>query len=66
MIDGGRYQLINERFGTRENEETFFFDIHRNGNFANEKVDTIQVKANYYWDLFQEGNVNYQDGNIRY
>ncbi|MDR0844712.1 MAG: RagB/SusD family nutrient uptake outer membrane protein, partial [Tannerella sp.] len=63
VIDGGIYSLINTRFGTRKNEETFHFDIHKEGLFANPVVDTIQTETNYYWDLFQEGNVNYQDGN---
>jgi hypothetical protein len=39
-------------------------DIYKNGVFnETEKVDTLQLTPNYYWDLFQEGNVNYQDGN---
>ena len=30
---------------------------------ATAPVDTVMQTTNYYWDLFQEGNVNYQDGN---
>lgn len=67
VIDGGRYHLINDRFGTRKGEETFFFNVYRNGTAStatnNTVIDTIQVAANYYWDLFQEGNVNYQQDN---
>jgi hypothetical protein len=67
LIDGGVYSLVNERFGTRKDEQTFFVDVHRNGiapTPANDtRVDTVQFQANYYWDLFQDGNVHYQNGN---
>lgn len=63
VIDGGGYSLITKRFGQRKDEKTFSIDIHRNGLLANEIVDTIQFEANHYWDLFQEGNINYQEGN---
>ncbi|MDR0845458.1 MAG: RagB/SusD family nutrient uptake outer membrane protein, partial [Tannerella sp.] len=63
VIDGGAYSLINTRFGTRKNEETIHYDIHQNGIETGAVVDTIQMEANYYWDLFQEGNVDFQDGN---
>lgn len=64
VINGGTYSLIKSRFGTRKNEQVAVIDIYKSGTFtpAN-KVDTIQMATNYYWDLFQEGNVNYQDGN---
>ncbi|MFP4367766.1 MAG: RagB/SusD family nutrient uptake outer membrane protein, partial [Bacteroidales bacterium] len=50
LIDGGIYSLMTERFGTRMNEtpSTRFWD---------------PGTADVYWDLFQEGNVMYQDGN---
>jgi hypothetical protein len=63
VIDGGTYSLMNARFGSRKNEETFHIDIRKDGLFANPVIDTLQLQANYYWDLFQEDNVNYQDGN---
>ena len=64
VIDGGLYSLMDSRFGTRANEQTVLIDIYKNGVFnETEKVDTLQLTPNYYWDLFQEGNVNYQDGN---
>ena len=62
VIDGGQYELIKARFGTRKDEQTFFFNVYQNGTLTS-PVDTIQVNTNYYWDLFQEGNINYQDGN---
>jgi len=64
VIDGGIYSLVDSRFGTRKNEEFVSIDIYKNGVFdPAQLVDTLQMKANYYWDLFQEGNVNYQEGN---
>lgn len=64
LIDGGTYSLINTRFGSRSGEQSVSIDIYRNGVFSpSEKVDTLQMEANYYWDLFQGGNVDYQDGN---
>ncbi len=64
VIDGGLYKLIDSRFGTRKNLETVVIDIYKKGVFsASEKIDTLQLSPNYYWDLFQEGNVNYQNGN---
>lgn len=64
VINGGTYALMNARFGTRKSENTIVFDIYKGGTFAPaNKVDTLQQQTNYYWDLFQEGNVNYQDGN---
>jgi hypothetical protein len=64
VINGGTYSLVKSRFGKRLNEKNVVIDIYKGGVFtpAN-KVDTIQYTPNHYWDLFQEGNVNYQDGN---
>ncbi len=63
VIDGGTYALMNTRFGSRADESMFSIDIYENGSTGNAIVDTIQFTPNLYWDLFQEGNVNYQDGN---
>ena len=63
VIDGGTYALMNSRFGSRASEDLVTIDIYENGSTANEIVDTVQFTPNYYWDLFQEDNVNYQDGN---
>ena len=62
VIDGGTYALMNSRFGTRKNETSITFNIYKNGSI-NSPVDTMMQATNYYWDLFQEGNVNYQNGN---
>lgn len=64
VIDGGLYKLVDSRFGKRKTEQTVVIDIYKKGVFsASEKIDSLQMSANYYWDLFQEGNVNFQDGN---
>lgn len=64
VIEGGIYHLINDRFGTRKNEDFIIYNVFKNGiDNENEIVDTFQIQTNYYWDLFQEGNTNYQDGN---
>lgn len=62
VIDGGTYSLMKSRFGTRKSESSIVFNVYQGGNIAS-PVDTLKQTANHYWDLFQEGNVNYQDGN---
>ncbi len=64
VIDGGTFSLVQSRFGTRLQEKTVVIDIYKGGVFSESaKIDTLQLTPNHYWDLFQEGNVNYQDGN---
>ncbi|MDR0386328.1 MAG: RagB/SusD family nutrient uptake outer membrane protein [Prevotellaceae bacterium] len=63
VINGGIYSLMTERFGTRRNEQTISLDIRPNGVITAAPEDTVTLVTNHYWDLFQEGNVNYQDGN---
>lgn len=63
VINGGNYSLINSRFGKRKSENSFTIDIYEGGSKSKPIVDTLKLTPNYYWDLFQEGNVNYQDGN---
>lgn len=64
VIDGGTYSLMTSRFGTRKNESSVIIDVYNNGSFTpTAKADTLQFTPNLYWDLFQEGNINYQDGN---
>ena len=62
VINGGTYSLVNSRFGTRKTETSITFNIYKDGN-SKTPVDTMMQITNYYWDLFQEGNVNFQDGN---
>jgi hypothetical protein len=54
---------MNERFGIRKNETFYTIDIRDNGIANNPVVDTIKFETNHYWDLFQDGNINYQEGN---
>jgi len=64
VIDGGTYGLMNSRFGGRKNEATIGIPLFNNGvNSAAQLFNTQVQTPNYYWDLFQEGSVNYQDGN---
>lgn len=62
VIDGGTYALTKARFGTRKSVNSIVFNIYTGGASA-APFDTIVQNTNYYWDMFQEGNVNYQDGN---
>jgi len=62
VIDGGTYALTKARFGTRKSANSIVFNIYTGGATA-APFDTIMQNTNYYWDMFQEGNVNYQDGN---
>ncbi|MDD4191450.1 MAG: RagB/SusD family nutrient uptake outer membrane protein [Mangrovibacterium sp.] len=62
VIDGGTFSLMQSRFGTRKDEFTIATNVYGGGS-PSAPVDTVQQTTNYYWDLFQEGNVNYQDGN---
>lgn len=62
VIDGGTYSLMSSRFGTRKNTSSISINVYQ-GGASSAPVDTVNQTANHYWDLFQEGNVNYQDGN---
>ena len=62
VIDGGTYSLISNRFGARKSLSAISIPVYQAGNTAT-PVDTLKQNTNYYWDMFQEGNVNYQDGN---
>ncbi|MBW8326162.1 MAG: RagB/SusD family nutrient uptake outer membrane protein [Prolixibacteraceae bacterium] len=62
VIDGGTYSLMSSRFGTRKSVNSISVNVYQ-GGVAATPVDTVNQTANHYWDLFQEGNVSYQDGN---
>ncbi len=62
VIDGGKYSLIKARYGTRRSLTSISINVYQGGT-ASTPVDTVQQTTNYFWDMFQEGNVNYQDGN---
>lgn len=66
VIDGGTYSLMTSRFGTRATQNP---DYYYANSFALQTADRTYSKAGYpisgnvYWDLFQEGNQDYQSGN---
>ncbi|MDR1096538.1 MAG: RagB/SusD family nutrient uptake outer membrane protein [Tannerella sp.] len=66
VINGSTYALMTERFGTRMNENPDFYFANTE---ANQTPDHLYSAAGYptegnvYWDLFQEGNQDYQQGN---
>jgi hypothetical protein len=66
VIDGGTYNLMTERFGSRKDENP---DYYYTSVAAEQTPDRLYSAAGYplegnvYWDLFQEGNQNYQEGN---
>jgi len=66
VIDNSVYSLMTQRFGTRMNDNPDYY-------YANTEAEQISsrlysaagypIQANVYWDLFQEGNQDYQSGN---
>ena len=66
VIDGGTYSLMKDRFGTRAGQSpVFYWSQTETGKTAATKYSAagVDVEGNVYWDLFQEGNQDYQDGN---
>lgn len=66
VINGSVYSLMSQRFGTRANENPDFYYA----NVENMKTPDhlysaagYPIEGNVYWDLFQEGNQNFQEGN---
>ena len=66
VIDGGTYSLMTSRFGSRSTQNP---DYYFANTIATQTPDRLYSKAgfpltaNVYWDLFQEGNQDYQAGN---
>ena len=66
VIDGGTYSLMTSRFGTRSTQNP---DYYFANTIATQTADRLYSKAgfpitaNVYWDLFQEGNQDFQAGN---
>lgn len=66
IIDSGKYSLMTERFGARSGEGPEFY-------YATSTIDQTPdhtytsaghpIEGNVYWDLFQIGNQDYQNGN---
>ena len=66
VIDGGLYSLMRNRFGTRmtEGPKYYYANIPKfkteNHSYASAGV---VLEGNVFWDMFQTGNIAYQDGN---
>ena len=66
VIDGSVYSLTTERFGSRADEDPVYYYATEESMQTPEHLYSAAgypVEGNLYWDLFQEGNQNYQEGN---
>lgn len=66
VIDNSVYSLMTERFGTRKDEDPVYYYANAESEQTEEHTYSsagVDIKGNVFWDLFQEGNQNYQDGN---
>lgn len=66
LIDGSIYSLMTERFGTRMGEgPTFYYANNSRQKTADHtyKSAGVDIKGNVIWDMYQPGNIAYQDGN---
>lgn len=66
VIDGGIYNLMTERFGTRATENPEFYyastDAEQTEAHLYEKAGH-KIEGNVFWDLYQVGNQDFQSGN---
>ena len=66
VIDGSVYGLMTERFGSRKDENPDFYYANIESQQTPDHLYSAvgyPIEGNVYWDLFQEGNQNYQEGN---
>lgn len=66
VIDGGIYDLMKNRFGTRKSENPVYYYATTQGDKTSEHTYEsagVHIEGNVFWDLFQEGNQDYQNGN---
>ncbi|MBP5504892.1 MAG: RagB/SusD family nutrient uptake outer membrane protein [Bacteroidales bacterium] len=69
VIDGGVFHLMTERFGTRKDEgPKYYYDYtpDENGRLREDRTYAsagVIIEGNVFWDLFQMGNQNYEEGN---
>jgi hypothetical protein len=66
VIDGVTYSLMTERFGSRKNENPEYYYTQNAAEQTSARSYSAAgypLEGNVYWDLFQEGNQNYQEGN---
>jgi hypothetical protein len=64
LIDGGTYHLMTQRFGNRVGMNLVSLDVMTQGPNGWETIDTLAFIPNVYWDLFQQNNINYEEGNL--
>jgi hypothetical protein len=67
LIDGGTFKLMTERFGVRKDENPDFYCASVVEEQIPENLYSVlgyPLEGNVIWDMFQEGNQNYQDGNF--
>ncbi|MDD3787294.1 MAG: RagB/SusD family nutrient uptake outer membrane protein [Petrimonas sp.] len=66
LIDGSIFKLMTNRFGSRKSENPVFYFANSTSEQTPDhlySVAGVNTVGNVYWDLFQEGNQNYQNGN---
>lgn len=66
VIDSGTYSLMTERFGTRKDKNPEFYYASSVADQTLEHTYSsagYPIEGNVYWDLFQIGNQDYQNGN---
>lgn len=66
VIDNSVYSLMTERFGTRRDENPEFYFATSEDKQTPERSYSAAgypIEGNVYWDLFQEGNQDFQSGN---
>ncbi len=66
LIDGGIYSLMRNRFGTRMTQGPKFYYAnipkYKTANHTYASAGIV-LEGNVFWDMFQTGNIAYQDGN---
>lgn len=66
IIDSGTYSLMTERYGSRKEEgPEFYYATSTAEQTADHTYSSAgyPIEGNVYWDLFQVGNQDYQNGN---
>ena len=66
VIDGGTYKLMTERFGSRKTQNPDFYYANSPAYQTPSHLYSAAgypTNGNVFWDLFQEKNQDYQNGN---
>lgn len=66
LIGGTIYSLKTARFGSRMNEGPVFYFANTEATQTPDRLYSaagVNTPGNVIWDMFQEGNQNYQEGN---